>query len=170
MKSSSEKYRLVVTDTGPLIALARSGYLRFLPLLFNDVVIPEAVKKELCLEKELPGCSALRQELDHNTGFRVVASQRLDMRLIEVLDPGEAEAISLAGELNAVLLIDEKKGRCVALKRGISIVGTGRILVAAKQRGWLDSMEYALNKLRASGYRLSDSLCAALLRMAGEQG
>lgn len=168
MRSPSNKVQLVVTDTGPLIALARSGYLRLLSLLFNEIIVPETVKQELCLNRDLPGTLALREELRDNDAFQVVSSNSINVELAGLLDPGEAEAISLAHEHNGILLIDERKGRNVALKRGISIVGTGRILVTAKQKGFLERVDVALNKLRSSGYRLSDSLCEELIRLAGE--
>ena len=168
MRSRFNNHQLVVTDTGPLIALARSGYLRFLSLLFDEIIIPETVKQELCLDQDMPGVSMLREVLHDNSAFRVLSASSMDMELAKLLDPGEAEAISLASEKQGILLIDERKGRNVAFKRGIPVVGTGRILVAAKQRGFLDSVEQALKKLRRSGYRLSNSLCQELVRLAGE--
>jgi len=168
MRSPYNKVQLVVTDTGPLIALARCGYLRLLSLLFNEIIVPETVKQELCLDQDLPGVLVLREELFDNDAFQVVSADSIDLELSRLLDPGEAEAISLAHEHNGILLIDERKGRHVALKRGIPIIGTGRVLVIAKQKGYLDCVDMALNKLRASGYRLSDSLCEELIRLAGE--
>ncbi|MDA3925830.1 MAG: DUF3368 domain-containing protein [Kiritimatiellae bacterium] len=168
MSSRCNKHQLVITDTGPLIALAISGYLRFLSFLFDEIIVPETVKKELCLEQDLPGVVMLREVLHDNPVFRVVSASNMDMELAKLLDPGEAEAISLAREYHGVLLIDERKGRNVAFKRGIPVVGTGRILIAAKQRGFLNSVEQALKELRISGYRLSDSLCEELVRLAGE--
>lgn len=168
MSSRCNKHKLVVTDTGPLIALATSRYLYFLSLLFDEIIVPETVRRELCLEQDLPGVSMLREVLYNNSVFRVVSASSMDMELVKLLDPGEAEAISLASEYHGVLLIDERKGRNVAFKRGIPVVGTGRILIAAKQRGFLNSVEQALKELRSVGYRLSDSLCKELVRLADE--
>lgn len=168
MRSPCNKTKLVVTDTGPLIALARSGYLGFLPLLFNKIIVPETVKRELCLDQEWEGTLKLREVLCHNSAFQVVSANSINVELSRLLDPGEAEAIWLAHEHNGILLIDERKGRNVAFKRGIPVIGTGRVLVAAKQMGLLDRVDKALNKLRTSGYRLSDSLCKELVRLAGE--
>ena len=135
---------------------------------FNKIVVPETVNQELCLDQDLPGNLALREELLDNGMFKVVAANSMDLELSSLLDPGEAEAISLACEYNGILLIDERKGWNVALKRGLPVIGTGRVLVTAKQKGYLDCVEMALNKLRTAGYRLSDSLCEELIRLAGE--
>ena len=44
MKPSFEPVRIVVTDAGPLIALAKSGYLHLLPALFGEILMPYALK------------------------------------------------------------------------------------------------------------------------------
>ncbi|MFO8028056.1 MAG: DUF3368 domain-containing protein [Opitutales bacterium] len=169
MKSPSEPRPVVVTDTGPLIALARSGHLRLLELLFREIIVPKTVYGELCLEQSLPGTAELKAALS-KTGsiYRVQAARKIEALLAELLDAGEAEAIALAAENNCLLLIDERKGRRVARKQDINITGTGRILIAAKKYGHLKNVHEPLNQLRACGYRLSDALCQEIKRLAGE--
>jgi predicted nucleic acid-binding protein len=169
MKSPSEGGPVVVTDTGPLIALARSGHLRLLELLFCEIILPESVYRELCLEQTLPGTAALNAALSQaNSVYRVQAASKVDALLAELLDPGEAEVIALAAEKDCLLLIDERKGRRVARKQNLPIIGTGRILVAAKKYGYLNNVHEPLAQLRGCGYRLSDSLCQEIIRLAGE--
>lgn len=169
MKSPSEPKPVVVTDTGPLIALARSGHLRLLELLFREIILPKGVHRELCLEQPLPGSAELNAVLSKaDSIYRVQAARRIETLLSELLDPGEAEAIALAAEKDCLLLIDERKGRRVARKQGIRIIGTGRILIAAKKYGHLENVREPLVRLRACGYRLSDALCQEILRLAGE--
>lgn len=169
MKSPSECKLVVVTDTGPLIALARSGHLHLLELLFSEIVLPERVYGELCLEQSLPGTAALKSALAKtDSAYRVQAARRIEALLAELLDPGEAEAIALAAENDWLLLIDERKGRRVARKQDIPIIGTGRILIAAKQYGYLKNVREPLAQLRGCGYRLSDALCQEIIRLAGE--
>ena len=85
------------------------------------------------------------------------------------LDAGESAAIRLAHRLECTLLIDERRGRSIARQRGVPVIGIGRVLVAAKERGRLDSVAAALTDLRGAGYRLSDRICVQLLTIAGEQ-
>jgi len=59
--------------------------------------------------------------------------------LRDVLDEGEAAAITLAQQLQAeVILIDEREGRRCALARGFITAGTLNIFAQAGRRDWLD--------------------------------
>ena len=91
-----------------------------------------------------------------------------DERAIPGLDVGESTAIRLAYHLNCPLLIDERRGRASARNRGIPVIGIGRILIAAKERGLIESVAAALTALRRTGYRLSDQVCSQLLTLAHE--
>ncbi len=93
----------VISDAGPLIALARVHRLDLLENLYGSVVIPPAVEDELRVDSGRPGAKRLRRAL--NQGWLEVhrLSDSADSSLSElnlVLDAGEAEAIVLAGEIS----------------------------------------------------------------------
>lgn len=81
------------------------------------------------------------------------------MRLgLQNIHPGEREAISLALELHAtLLLIDEADGRKAALKRGLAATGTVGVLERAAEQGLLDLGE-AFSRLKKTDFWIRHSL------------
>jgi predicted nucleic acid-binding protein len=76
-----------------------------------------------------------------------------------ILDKGEASVIALCLETeNSLLIIDEKKGRRIAQELGVKIIGTLGVVISAKKRGLLDSVEKILEKLENADFRISQTL------------
>ncbi|MES9880863.1 MAG: DUF3368 domain-containing protein [Sedimenticola sp.] len=160
---------VVVSDAGPLIALGASGLLPELGNLFRVIYIPPAVEQEVLCDLSRPGAPEINGALVNDLLTRKRTSDKQALKaLTELLDPGEAEALALAGELGVAIILDEKKGRRVAKKRGITPVGTGAILIKMKQKGIIKIVEPYLDLLRSNGYRLSPQLCQDILALCGE--
>lgn len=159
---------MIVADAGPLIGLARISQLELLRALYEMVAVPPQVQEELQLSADRPGSRALRAAAD--AGWLVIEDLDRPMALAAELDAGEAAAILLAEQLgSARLLMDERRGRGVARRRGLPVVGTGGVLVAAKQRGDIVSVRAELDALAEVGYRLAPTLRERLLELAGER-
>lgn len=159
----------VVADAGPLIGLARVGLLDLLRQLYERVLVPVEVFEELRTADDRPGSRGLRAALE--AGWLSVAPVETQgaESLSLALGPGEAAAILLAAQGPCrFLLLDERRGRAVAKGRGLRVVGTGGVLVAAKEKGLIDRVSDALEQLAAGGYRLSVELLARVLELAGE--
>jgi predicted nucleic acid-binding protein len=87
------------------------------------------------------------------------------------LDPGETAAILIAEALHAdALLIDERRGRGVAVGRGIAVIGTLGVLAGAKRAGAIERVAPVVDSLRADGFWLSDALVEEFLAALGEVG
>jgi len=88
--------------------------------------------------------------------------------LLNLLDRGEAEAITLSLHLNIPILIDEKLGRQIAKKNGLSIIGTGGLLISAKKAKLINKVSPLIKKLQENDYYLSKNLTSEILRKANE--
>lgn len=160
---------IVVSDSSPLIALSAVGRLELLKDLFGTVLIPEAVYAEVARTGAgLPGEREVG-EADWIT-VRPVGNAGLVRVLGLDLDPGESEAIVLAMESGAdLLLVDERKARRVASQLGLNVVGTIGLLVLAKQKGLLTAIRPVLDGLGTqAGFRIGTKVYDQALRLAGE--
>jgi predicted nucleic acid-binding protein len=82
---------------------------------------------------------------------------------LDPLDPGEREAIALALELKADLLIlDDRDARMEASRRSLMVIGTLRVLEDAAQLGLID-LPQALQRLQHTTFRASAKLVQAML-------
>jgi predicted nucleic acid-binding protein len=80
------------------------------------------------------------------------------------LDPSEREAIQLALEARAdILLMDESEGRREALRRNLKVAGTVAVLERAAQRGLID-FRTALQRLDQTNFRLSAKIREEFLK------
>jgi predicted nucleic acid-binding protein len=160
-----------VSNTSPILNLAIVGHLSCLHRQFEHVSIPLAVRDELRVEEDLPGCHAVREAIA--AGWLRVEEAR-NHALVSVLqrelDTGEAEAIALAVQQGAeVVLMDEREGRRIAKSLGLKVAGVLGILLRAKHEGHLESVHSALAQLQAQvGFRIAPDLLAHVLREAGE--
>ena len=163
---------VVVADTGPLIALARIGRLGLLRRLYGRVVVPPAVHVELAIDSNRPGAKVLAGVFAAGwIAVETVMDTSVRVELDQLLGPGEAEAIALAGQEDTrFLLIDDARGRRTARARGIPVVGVVGVLLVAKSRGELAAVGPVLDRLSDAGYRLSPRLVAATLDRADERG
>lgn len=163
---------IVIADSSPLIGLARIGQLDLLHLLYAEMWVPPTVHAELKPDAQRPGSQKLKAALEAGW-LRVASSDQFSAEtcaeLRQSLDLGESEAIALAEAMNArFLLIDERKGREVATRRGLPIAGIGSVLLAAKHHGHIQNVAAELKKLQEAGYHLSAALIRKLLELAGE--
>lgn len=160
---------IVVADSTPLIALARIGRLELLKSLYGELIIPDAVHYEVVHSgNDRAGVAQVQKAVWIKR--RVVENEVAVQLLRERLDRGESEAIILALELEAdLLLMDEMKGRRVAEAQGIAVTGTVGAIISAKRQNLIDAVKPLLDDLRHNEFRLSDRLYNVALTIANEE-
>jgi len=136
-----------VSDTSPLINLAVIHHLWLIPEIYGQVIIPQAVYNEIVVEGiGEPGATEI-QSADWVLIKTCAPSPLLD-KLKADLDPGEAEAIALAVEIEADrILMDERKGRQIAINLSLKPVGVLGILLRAKQENLIPHVRPLMDRL-----------------------
>jgi predicted nucleic acid-binding protein len=160
---------IVVSNTSPIINLASIEQLDLLRELYDRITIPDAVYHEIAVVGAgLPGATEV-QTLDW-IETRKVTNTALATALQVELDVGEAEAIALAVELQAdLLLLDERRARAVASRLGVAFVGLLGVLVDAKHEGLISNVRPLLDSLTTrAGFWITRELYTDVLKAVGE--
>jgi len=86
------------------------------------------------------------------------------------LGPGESEAILLAmAHESSLLIMDDRLARRYVLRRGLSLIGSARVLLLAEEQGMIESAQDAVEAMAANGYRISPALLDVIRRKGGEE-
>lgn len=150
----------IICNASPLIALAQIDKLWLLETLFQRIVVPPAVIREI--SPTVPSIPPWIEQkaITQPIGPRILATS---------LGAGEREAISLALELETRwLILDERPARRFAQALGLPVIGTLGLLLGAKQRQLLDQIKPLLDRLAQHDFRLSTALYERILLDAGE--
>jgi hypothetical protein len=151
--------RPVVSNSSPLIWLAKIGKLTLFKAVFGRVIVPKRVYEEAALERRSAGSISMGKAVEDGW-IRVYEAEMEEARALadrSGLHLGEAEALLLAQKLGTELVIDEREGSATALMFGVRSLGTIGVLLLALGRGGLtlDEFEECLDNLIASGFWLS---------------
>jgi len=150
---------LVVSDATPLNVLIRLGVVDVLHALYERVVMPPAVHREL---------SHVNTPLDVSrwlaarpNWLEVVPPK--DVRSATGPNSGEREAIALAIELKAdFLLADDKAARSHARQLGVPVTGTIGVLRLAASRNLMD-LRPVLARLAETGFFIDPAVVRAVI-------
>jgi len=161
-----------VSDSSPLIHLAKIEALELISRLYSRILIPPAVWREVVEESDgRPG--AVEMEKAVAAGWMVkqaAKNETLVVALRQTLDNGEAEAVALATELHPEsVLLDDKLARQMARRLGVVVTGTIGVLLRAKQLGLIVELRPLIARLQSEGgYYIDPGLIEKALLAAGE--
>ncbi len=155
---------IVISDSTTLISLINIERFELLFKFSDIIIVTPSVYSEVTVQK-----SAKRVLDEYISLSKVVVKEVKNSKKVKELlirlDIGESESIVLAKEQNLPLIIDEKKGKKIALSFGLDAIGLIGILLVYKKRAYLSNDEIVeiVEELREVNFRVSDSLLALLL-------
>ncbi len=156
-----------VSNTSPLLYLYRIDGIEWLPMLFDDIWIPEGVKNELQAGRS-KGYDVPNP--DDYSWLNIVNPKSTPSEWLALdLGAGEIAAMALALEnLDRVVLLDDMLARRTAQVAGLQVWGTLKVLLEAKSQNLVDKIEPHVTKLSDSGMWVSAEVKQRILTLAGE--
>lgn len=155
---------IVVSDTTPLRHLIAIGQVELLRKLYGTVTVPVAVWQEMQAESTPARVKTWLHSTPDWLEVRSPYKSDAATPALNNLDRGERQAIQLATELHAdLVLVDDRDARAVALQLQLPVTGTLGVLERADVTGLLPDLPAVLRDLEASGFYLSARLREALL-------
>jgi hypothetical protein len=160
---------LIVSNASPLINISAIRKLDILRKLYKQILIPTAVWDEIVIKgKGQPGSEAVKKAnwIKKEPVQNVTLVETLGL----TLDRGEAEAIALAKEKNAeLLLIDEQLARKVADHLSLNYIGLIGVLREAKSKGLIKGIKSHMDLLRTvAGFWISEDVYREILKLEDE--
>ena len=151
--------RIIVADSSTLITLLYTHNFDLLFELFDEIIIAEAVYKEITcwnsfqstIDDYIEQSKIFCQSIEYDEFYEI---------LIKRLDRGESESIVLAKVKSLPLLIDEIKGRAVAKSLGIGIVGLVGVILKLMdiEAVTKDRAIEIIEEVEGNNFRLSNEL------------
>lgn len=158
---------IVVSDATPVISLLKINQLNLLHGLFQEVLIPQAVYDELTLNPAFEKEAIQIKECTFITKVEVGQESSVNLfQRVTGLDRGESEAIIYTDNEGVdLILMDEIKGRKVAVQMGLNVMGTLGILLEAYEQKLLSREEIfsGLDILKNSRRFISEALYKQLI-------
>jgi predicted nucleic acid-binding protein len=153
-----------VLNASPVIVLARAGFLDLVPNLVSAPVIPRAVATEI---KAAPTEDPAAMFLTRPSWLTVVdLNPALSPLAIWRLGQGESEVLEYAQRNpGTIAILDDKAARRSASTLHIPVVGTLGLLLAARRKGLLDSLEKAIERVKACGLFVDPATTAKVIAL-----
>jgi predicted nucleic acid-binding protein len=157
----------IVSNTTPIISLLKLNRLELFQKLYAQIYIPTAVFNEI----EAGKTKGYYTDLSKIDWINIAEiKDKKAVKYFLDLDAGEAEAIVLATEINADLIIlDEKLGRFHAKHADLKVTGTIGVLIKAKSEGIIERLKPLLDELTNKDVWISEKLKREILEIVGEK-
>lgn len=157
----------VIANTSPIQYLFQLGLLDLLPELYGEVLVPEGVVRELRSGVDR-GVSL--PNLDSLSWLRIRVARSAPVLILAAgMGAGEREVLALALETeDPLVILDDSLARRFAQRLSLPLSGTLGLLLKAKQRGRIESVQPYLDRLESLRFRLDPSTRRSVLALAQE--
>jgi len=158
---------IVVSDSSPLIGLAKAGRLKLLHRMFGQVLIPKRVYQDVVTNgRGRPGARAVANAV-RERWIRVASVRDQGLVPWRLLETGEGDAIALCIERKADFLIaDDRVARNECARLNIACLTTVGVIRAAKLRGLVKEAAPIFRRMIERGFGIADY--EAILTALGE--
>jgi len=152
--------RKIISNASPLIGICSINLLNILRELWSEIIIPEAVYREVVINGSgKQGSLAIADACHKWIKVSSVKNAQVAQVLRAILDEGESEVIALGQEINAdLLLLDNREPRLFAGTINLKVIGTVGIIKLAWHKGLIKEPVEEIYKLRNKGFWISSSL------------
>lgn len=155
----------LVCNASPLIFLAKIDLIHILPDMTENLKIPLGVYHEIKGQDD--AASEWIEKIKDDYVIKIDSVPAI----IESWDlgKGESEVIAYAHSnkhLRAAL--DDKAARNCAASLGIDVIGTIGLIIMANKKGYVDKPVAYLEKLKKTGFRISDDLYQHAIHLASK--
>lgn len=158
---------VLIADSGPLLGLAQVDCVGHLQHMYAAVLVPQAVADEIAGQGVFRRAADLFVRESWIHVCNVAVNQPTLMPVF--LGRGEVEVIQLGVEQpGSLLLIDDYRARRTAEALGLKCSGAAGVLVRAKKMGIIQHVRPLLERMRKSGYYISENIVQIACKHAGE--
>jgi predicted nucleic acid-binding protein len=151
---------IAVSNSSPLISLARAGRLDLLKQLFGVIHLADEVWHEVVVRGAgRPAAETVRAAdwIEVHPALQAVEMSRLHAQ--HPLGAGELATVELAQAMKADLaIIDERAARDLAQARGVAVMGCVGLLEAGFRRGLVPDLRQGYLELLAQGTYINRSI------------
>lgn len=160
---------IVVSNSSPLITLARIGRLDLLRQLFGRIHIASEVHQEVVVRGAgRPAAAVVHGAAWVETHPPADAASLAALRARHALGAGELATVLLARALRADLaIIDERAARRLGQAQGVAVMGCVGILERGHLRGLVSDLREAYTHLLTHGIRIDRQILDQSLAVLG---
>ena len=161
--------RKVIVNTTPLIALCHVGQLDILKKIYGEILIPQAVYRELSEKKD----SVCKKQVDDSINWihvENIKNQMAKSMFKAQLHDGEVEVMILAKEKSAdLVIIDDANAKKHAKYLKLSVTGTLGVLIRAKKQGYISELKPIIQEMVEKNIFISEKLMKLCLEQVSEE-